>query len=118
VALVAVLLLRPAGSDELPPELFGHWMTTNDRYEGLGFSFGESTLAIYTSPTDSTVHLIHGVKKDDSEGSLVYSIEYEERGSSQQLTIAYGPRAPSGAPEWVHFPHQPEIEWRKAPAGG
>jgi hypothetical protein len=113
LALGALLLLRGPGSDELPPELFGRWTTTNPRYEGRAFTLSESTVEIHTSPSRSTVHQVRGVEKDDSEG-LVYTLRYEEDGALVPFAIAYGARAPSGAPQWVHFPHQPEIEWRKA----
>lgn len=114
LVLVAAFALRGAGSERLPPELLGHWTTTSDRYEGRAFSLGESRLAIYTSPADSTVHPIRRVTKDDGEGLLVYTIEYEDGAIAPELALAYGPPGARGAPEWIHFPHQPEIEWRKA----
>jgi hypothetical protein len=111
-ALAAVLLLRGSRSEELPPELLGHWTTTNSRYEGRAFTLTEATLEIHTSPSSSTVHQVHKVERDESEG-LVYTIRYEDGGTLVPFAIAYGARAPSGAPQWVHFPRQPEIEWRK-----
>ena len=113
LALVAVIMLRGPGSEELPAELLGHWTSTNTRYEGRAFTLTESTLELYTSPSESTVHPVREVERDDSEGVLIYTIRYEDGGSVVPFAIAYGARAPGGAPEWVHFPHQPEIEWRK-----
>jgi hypothetical protein len=112
LALVAVLV-RGSGSGELPAELHGHWTTAHPRYEGRGFTLSEATLELYSGPSQSRVHPVRGIEKNDGGGRLAYTIRYEDGGAIVPFTIAYGARAPSGAPEWVHFPNQPEIEWRK-----
>ena len=113
LALVGVFLVRGASSEELPAELYGHWTTAHPRYEGRGFTLSGSTLELYVGASQSRVHPVRGVERDDQEGRLAYTIRYEDGDAIVPFTIAYGARTPAGAPEWVHFPNQPEIEWRK-----
>ena len=76
LALVGVFLVRGSGSEELPAELYGHWTTDHPRYEGRAFTLGESTLELYASRSQSKVHPVRGVERDDREGRLAYTIRY------------------------------------------
>jgi len=114
VVLAALYLLRPSLSDDgVPRELVGHWTTTNNRYADRGFSLSQSTLALFTSASDSTVYRIQSATREERAGDVLYTIRYEDQGGVLPFAVAYGPRAQDGSPEWIHFPHQPEIEWRR-----
>ncbi len=114
VVFALASLFRPGLRDEgVPEELVGHWKAANDRYADRGFSITESTLALFTSASDSTVHRIRSATREERAGNLVYTILYEDQGAVLPFAVAYGPRGPYGSPEWLHLPHQPEIEWRR-----
>lgn len=97
----------------VPSELIGHWETMDARYEGRAFAITDSTLTIFTDPTERSVYEITGVQQDNDDGPLVITIEYEQDGEAFVFRLGLGPSG-SGGPDWIYPAEQPEVEWRRA----
>ena len=116
VTLVAFLVvplfivLRPQ-KVELPDEVFGEWMTTEERYVDRGFNLTDSTLTLYRGVQDSLVHqILRVVGEEDFPGRYAYTVYHEAYGTEYEFSFRY-----AVADTTIRFVNQPEMVWRKAP---
>lgn len=94
----------------IPDELVGVWRTTDPGYVDRPFEITKTILIFHQGATDSTVHEILEVKRDEGVRETLYTIDYDNEESVYEFSFYY-----SAAPESViRFKNQRHMEWRKA----
>ena len=114
IAIAAFWWQGRGPSGDTPSGLWGHWTTTSAAYAERAFTLDRSRVAIYTGPADSAVYEVRGISRDEQNGVVVHTIHYADAGELVPFTLVLG-GGTEEAPDWLYFPNQPEIEWRRGP---
>ncbi|NIM49204.1 MAG: hypothetical protein GTN62_04590 [Gemmatimonadales bacterium] len=112
IAVVAVVAygIRFLPKDKtIPDELVGVWHTTDPRYADRPFEITKDILIFHQGGTDSTVHEILEVKRDEGVRETLYTINYDNEEAVYEFAFYY-----SAVPEGViRFKNQRHMEWRR-----
>ncbi|UCF92817.1 MAG: hypothetical protein JSW39_01275 [Desulfobacterales bacterium] len=108
--LAALFLWRSGASDELPHGVWGHWETTDSRYQDRFFEVSHATLAFGTGRGGVERYSIAGVEKASEGNGSHYTIHYnDEEGSDYKISFYYDPTN-GGA---IRFKNQKQIRWTR-----
>lgn len=91
-ALLLALAAAGCGEDlaeTAPPELIGHWTTTDARYADRGFDISRDSIVFHTGGESFTTHAIEGVATEESEGRTLYRVLYRMAPDEEPLAFSF-----------------------------
>lgn len=115
LAMFAILLtlffLPVSERPSIPSGLVGEWTTSSPRYADRGIKISATTLKISTGERDFSTYRIEKIAQHEisGTGTVLYSIEYSDRGQMQSLSFYY---AELPEPE-IRLKNQRHIVWNK-----
>jgi hypothetical protein len=113
VGLVALMALGLAGcaepSEELPPELFGRWTTTEARYADRFFEIQSEIIRFGTGGSGSEIYSISHVAAEPHPRGRLFRVTYLIDGEDVQFAFHYDAVAAS-----IRLFNQSGFEWGKA----